>query len=243
MKFFSRKYRFALFLLLFLANRALIFAQVPAIEVPRENISADSLAHFLYYATLADPKNDPYGIQYSRKFGWLKLSDKINTDSFWLSTRQFCIERVGEDFFYKHFRMNWRSLRDNGNSEIYEIRYYFFPFDTTATRLDIDSVAHVEMVFKSFDFLGIHEVQTPPYLPDCRGKAAACLFPFDKKEVLKIVAEKGLKCKPGFLPYIELMPDLKWSVSINENDWVFHRFRVDCQTGEASEVRTSHRID
>lgn len=243
MMLFPKKYRLGWFLLLYWANTTPILAQHPVLKVPCGNISADSLAHFLYFSTHTDRENDRYGIQYSRKFGWLKMSDNINTDSFWLWTRQFCIERAGEDFFYQHFRLDWRSMHDDPHSEIYKIRYYFFPFDTTVTHLDPDATNYAEIEFKSFDFLGIHEVQTPANLPDCNAHASSCLFQFDKNAVLKIVAEKGLKCKSGTSPTITLMPDLKWSVGINENDWIFHHFTVDCRTGEVSELKTSHRID
>jgi hypothetical protein len=230
-------------LLLFLTNARPLTAQMTLVKVPRENLSADSVAHRVYFETEGRPTLDKYGIRYSRKFGWFKMSEKIDTDSFYNWTKQYCIERVGEAFFYQHFYFTYYSFKDNLDSEIYEIRYYFLPFDTAATQLHDDSTPHAEVTFKSFDFLGIHEVETPPNLPDCRTDSAACSFPFDSAAVLKIAEEKGLKSEKGYPPRLQFQPDLTWKVWINVNDWTYHQYTVDGRTGVVSAVKTSHRID
>jgi hypothetical protein len=232
------------FLLLFLTKAPTVSAQLILVNVPRENLCADSVAHRVYVQALGnDPANDPYGIGYSRKFGWFKMSEKINTDSFYNWTKQYCIERVGEDFFYRHFRFGYYSFKDNTQSEIYEIRYYFLPFDSAATQLDFDSTDYTEFIFKSFDFLGIHEVGTPPFLPDCRTDPAACRFAFDRAAVLKIAEEKGLKSQKGYPPRLEFQPDLSWKVWINVDDWTFYQYSVESRTGAVSETTTRRRID
>jgi hypothetical protein len=234
---------YALALLFYQASVADALAQHSLVRVPATALTADSLAHYIYAADDPDPAKDRYGIGYSRKFGWLKVSDKMNTDSFWQWTRKYCTDRVGEAFFYRHFRMDRRSLHDDLASEVYEVRYYFFPFDTAAAFLTFDTVSYAPVVFKRFDFLGMHEVEIPVNLPDCRADQQACTFPFDRAAVRRIAAQKDLKNKPGTSPRIELQPDLKWSVHINENDWVFYNFTVDSRTGEVSEVQTIRRID
>ncbi|MBV6441544.1 MAG: hypothetical protein DYG98_06390 [Haliscomenobacteraceae bacterium CHB4] len=221
----------------------LLQAQLPLLTVPQEQLPADSVAQLIYRLAHPDPEVDKYGIEYTRRFGWLKMSDKINTDSFFNWTKQYCIERVGEELFYKNFRLYRNSFKDNATTEIYEIRYLFFPFDSNAQNLNSDSSHYAEFVFKSFDFLGIHESQTPANLPDCRLDTSACRFLFDRAAVLRIIAAMGLKSEKRYEPYLLFQPDLTWKVTVNVNDWMFHSFTVDSRSGLSSEVRTSHRID
>lgn len=227
---------------LWLTNN-ILSAQRVLTTIPREPISADSLAHLVYDQNNPDRTVDQYDIGNMRKFGWLKMSQKMNTDSFFYWTKQYCIDRVGESFFYQHFRLDLLALRDNTNTEIYEVRYIFLPFDTAAIVLNEDSTLFVNFTFKSFDFLGIHEIQTPEYLPDCRLASSNCQFLFDRTAVLKIAEEKGIKSAKGYPPYLELQPDLNWRVTINENDWLFHQYFVNSMTGAVSETKTSRRID
>ena len=239
----ANKLRYGLFVCLFLWQQHAISAQSLLTRIPAEKISADSLAHYLYRQNNPDRAADKNGMESYRKYGWLKMSEKINTDSFYQWTKQYCIARVGEAYFYQHFRLDWRTLHEDMPAEIYEIRYIFMPFDTAALYLDEDSMAHGLFVFKSFDFMGIHELETPSNLPDCRENPSACRLPFDRAAVLKIVEARGLKSEKGYPPRLEFQSDLSWKVSINVNDWIFHQYSVDSRTGAVSEVKTSHRID
>ncbi|MDV7397215.1 hypothetical protein RZS08_37790, partial [Arthrospira platensis SPKY1] len=65
-------------------------------------MTADSLMHYIYSF---NPSS--YGIEYQQRFGWLKLSDKFDTDEFFQWTKQYCIERLGEAYFYENFRVDW----------------------------------------------------------------------------------------------------------------------------------------
>lgn len=124
---------------------------IEVIFIPRE-MTADSLMHYIYNF---DPSR--YGIGHTQRFGWLKLSEKFDTDSFYQWTKQYCIERVGERYFYENFRVYRHSFKDNPNTEVYEIHYLFFPpgfgFD------------HQRITFKKYVFLGTEEVQPPANLP------------------------------------------------------------------------------
>lgn len=195
------------------------------------DMTVDSLVHYIY-----DFNPSKYGIGYSQKFGWLKLSDKFDTDSFYQWTKQYCIERVGERYFYENFRVNRRSFKDNASSEIYEIRYYFFP-----PGLGYD---HQRITFKKYMFLGIEETQAPSNLPDCRTDPTACEFPIGREAAMKIASEKVLKGRDMHIHIKELNYDLKWEcVVYTDGYWSGEDFTIDARTGKVSEVKGWHRID
>ncbi|MCB0581673.1 MAG: hypothetical protein KDD10_20500 [Phaeodactylibacter sp.] len=204
--------------------------KMDVVAVPRD-MTADSLAHYIYNL---DP--DDYGIEYRQKFGWLKLSDKFDTDEFYQWTKQYCIGRVGEEYFYDNFRLDWHSFKDEAATEIYEIRYYFFPPGF--------QFAHQRITFKKFAFLGIEEVETPANLPDCRENAAACIFPVTYEEAKRIAAEQVVKGRDMQLFVRELNADYEWECAATDaKGWYSENFTVDARTGEVSAPTKWHRID
>ncbi|MCB9348250.1 MAG: PepSY domain-containing protein [Lewinellaceae bacterium] len=204
--------------------------RMEVIAVPRE-MTADSLVQYIY-----NFNPNEYGIEYKQKFGWLKLSDKFDTDEFYQWTKQYCIDRVGEAYFYDNFRLDWHSFKDEAATEIYEIRYYFFPPGF--------AFAHQRITFKKYAFLGMEEIETPANLPDCRKNPGDCVFPVTREKAEKIAEEKVIKGRDVQL-YIEGLTDsYEWKcVTATPKGWAGENFTIDARTGEVSEQKKWHRID
>jgi hypothetical protein len=195
-------------------------------------MTADSLMQHIYHFNPSQ-----YGIGHTQRFGWLKLSEKFDTDEFYQWTKKFCIERLGERYFYENFRVYRHSFKDNPNTEIYEIHYLFFPpgfgFD------------HQRITFKKYVFLGIEEVQPPANLPDCRTDPAACEFPVNREAALKIAREQVVK-ERDLQVHIErrLSPEYQWVCKTYSKGYVWGEdFTIDARTGRVSKPRGWHRID
>lgn len=127
-------------------------------------------------------------------------------------------------------------FNDDPNSEIYEIRYYFFPLG-----FQFD---HQEITFKKYVFLGLEEVETPANLPDCRNDPKACDFPITREMAIKIATEQVVKGRELKVRIKQFNPDLKWECeTYSEGHWFGENFTIDARTGEVSEPRGWHRID
>ena len=203
------------------------------IEVARipPDILLDSLVHYIY-----NFNPSKYGIAYSQKFGWLKPSDQFDSNAFFEWAKQYCIERVGEAYFYDHFRVNRRSFKDHDDSEIYEIRFYFFPPGF--------AYDHVQVVFKKFVFLGIEEVETPAHLPDCRSDTTACTFPITRQRAKQIARQQVLKDRDMHLLIKGLTDDLKWEGQVyTDGRWYGESFTIDARTGDVTTPKAWRRID
>ena len=194
-------------------------------------MAADSLMHYIYSF---NPSS--YGIEYKQRSGWLRRSDKFDTDAFFRWTKQYCIERLGEAYFYENFRVDWTSFKDNADTEVYEIRYYFFPPGF--------SFDHQRISFKKYSFLGIEEIQAPANLPDCREGPSRCAFPIGRAAAEKIAAETVLQGRGMQLKVIELDQDYRWQcVLYSEGHWQGENFAIDARTGEVSKAQPWQRID
>jgi hypothetical protein len=177
-----------------------------------------------------------YSIEQKRKSGRLKMSHKFDTNEFYEWTKQYCIERVGERYFYENFRVRWSSFNDDPNSEIYQITYFFFPpgfhFD------------HQGITFKKYVFLGLDEVETPANLPDCRTDPKACDFPITREMAIKIATEQVVKGRDMEVRIKQFNPDMKWDCEVYlKGKGYRERFTIDARTGELSEPKGSHLID
>ena len=216
-------------------------AQKRTLPVPHDRL-VDSVFLDIYRLDHPDPATDSYGIGYSRSFGWLAPSAKFDTDSFYQWTKQKCIEKVGEIFFYQHFRLGRHSFKDEWSTEVYTITYLIVPFqDSTLVKYNNQ---YVYLSFKRFDFLGYSETQIPVNLPDCIADPELCAFRYDRQRVMAITREKVIgdqKIIDG--PYLQLGADFGWQVSVELAGAGIKQFTVDGRTGVMSEIKTSWRID
>lgn len=199
-------------------------------RIPRD-MTADSVMHYIY-----DFQPSSYGIKYGQRWGWLKPSSKFDTNDFYELTKQYCIERVGEDYFYEHFRFDRHSFQENNKNDIYYIHYYFFPKNFVYD--------HVKITFKKFSFYGIEEIQFPNNVPDCREKKENCDFPITRRKAYKIVKEQVLKDKELQINIRELSDTYKWKCTISsKGNWYGENFTIDARTGEVSIPKQWRRID
>jgi hypothetical protein len=203
---------------------------IEVVFIPRE-MTADSLMQHIYHF---NPNR--YGIGHTQRFGWLKLSEKFDTDEFYQWTKKYCIERVGEGYFYENFRVYRHSFKDNANTEIYEIHYLFFP-----PGFGYD---HQRITFKKYVFLGIEEVQPPANLPDCRSDPAACDFPVNREAAMKIALEQVVKGREMQVRIEDLTYDFKWECkTYTEGYGRGEDFSIDARTGKVSAPKGWQRID
>lgn len=204
--------------------------RIEVVFIPHE-MTADSLMQHIYNF---DPSQ--YGIGRTQRFGWLKPSAKFSTDEFYQWTKQYCIDRVGEAYFYENFRVYRNSFKDDPNTEVYEIRYLFFPpgfgFD------------HRRITFKKYVFLGIEEVQTPADLPDCRTDDSECAFPVNREAAMAIALQQVVKGREMQVRINELTPAYKWDCkSYAKGHSSGEDFTIDARTGVVSAPKPWRQID
>ncbi len=226
--------------LLVLTLSASVYAQQRVLDIPPKK-SADAVFLDAYRLIEPNPAKDKYGIESMRRFGWLEPSSKFDTDSFYQWTKQKCIEKVGKDFFYQRFKLSWQSFKNDPASEVYTITYLIAPFQDSLLEDDI----YIKISFKRYDFLGRSETEIPSNLPDCINNPILCTFYYDREKVLAIAREKviGTQQVLNKGPYLTLLPDFNWQVSVELAGAGIKTFTVDSRTGAMSEVRTSWRID
>jgi hypothetical protein len=180
---------------------------------------------------------DEDDIRRSRSFGWNKHSDKIDADSFFVYTKNYCINTVGEAFFYDHFRVIYHSFKDDPNSEVFTIKYLFYP-------PGLGEEDFIEIIFKRLDFLNIHQMSHPENLPPCLTEPEACLFPIDREAATAIAREQILKERDWNIRIERLNQQLQWDCQvIHPNSWAGERFTIDTRTGEVSMPKAWQRID
>ncbi len=195
------------------------------------DLKADSVVQYIYNL---NPNNS--SITYSQRFGPVNLSNKISVNEFYEWTKKHCIERVGERYFYDNFRLNRHSFKDDLFSEIYEIRYYFFP---PGFSYDYQIIS-----FKRFVFMGLDETQVPENLPDCMTESMSCSFPITREKALEIAVAQVVKKRPLKVYFSGLTSEYKWDCrTYSESHWYGEYFTIDARTGEVSELRQYQRID
>jgi len=98
--------------------------------------------------------------------------------------------------------------------------------------------------FKRLDFLAYSETQIPANLPDCQSDPTLCNFLFDREKVQTLVREKIIGAyKIISAPYLQLLSDFNWQISVELENAGIKQCKVDCRTGIMSEIKTSWRID
>ena len=223
----ARLFCFTLFL--FFQNMG--FSQKPIFKIPK-GATLDSLFQMIYRAYEMDSDDVRRGQQY----GWYKYSEKINADSFFLSTLKYCTDRVGEEYFYRHFRFDVHSFKDDPFSEVFTIRYRFYPPGFAKDD-------YVDIVFKRLDFLSIYKMSFPKNLPDCQADPKQCAFPITREKAMEI-AKKELVKDREMKVNLELDNNLKWKgTTYTEGQWQGENFFIDARTGKLSGVKGWHRID
>jgi hypothetical protein len=223
--------------MLFLSNGVLAQRQVLSIPVNRP---LDSIYLDIYRLDNPDPKEDRYGIEYTRTFGLLQNSKKFDTDSFYQWTQQFCIEKVGKKFFYKNFKLDMYSFKDEDKTEIYTITYLIEPFKDSLLQDYGDNF--IKFTFKNYNFSGKSMVETPDNIPDCVKHPELCRFKYDRKRVVKLTNKKIVKGAKTYLnrgPYMTLNKDFQWEVRVEIEG--IKSFTVDSRTGKMSEIKTGFR--
>lgn len=219
-----------LFVLLLLFQK-LCFGQAPVFEIPR-NPSLQMLFDTIYNAYGMDQDD----VKRGQRFGWYKYSEKINSDSFFNATLKYCTDRVGEDYFYQHFRLDVHTFKDDPYSEVFTIRYRFYP-------PGFEGDDYVNIMFKSLDFLNIHQMSYPENLPDCRTQPSNCTFLFNREKAILMAQEELIKDQDLEVS-LKLNDHLKWEgTTYSKDHWYGENFFIDIRTGLISNVKKWHRID
>lgn len=212
-----------------------LMAQSPSFIIPK-SANLDSLFSIIHQAY----EHDEDDIQRAQKFGWYKHSDKIDAEQFYEECKAYCIERVGEERFYQHFRFDVHSFKDDPLSEIFTIKFRYYPFLT-------DSMAKgdfVNIVFQSLDFINIHQRAYPENLPNCSTNPDACNFPIGRTEAEAIGLREVVKGREDFkLTIHELKQNLQWLCTATADGWYGETFTVDARTGEVDHLKQWWRID
>jgi hypothetical protein len=162
----------------------------------------------------------------------------MDAEAYFSRTRQFCLEQVGEEIFYRHFRVDNRSFRDDPFSEVFTIRYRFYP-----PGLEVDSV-YVNMIFQRLDFLGVTDEVQPAYLPPCVAEPGSCYFPVTRDSAIVIARQEVLRGRALELAIYRLSEDYTWSgVIMSDNGGYREDFSVDARTGKVIGIDARRRID
>lgn len=172
----------------------------------------------------------------TQQFGLLQKSAIMNTDSFYQSTKQYCIQQVGEDFFYNKFRLILHSFENNPDGNVFTIKYRFYPFA-------VENRDYVDIVFKKMDFLNIHQYELPQNLPECEQEKENCGLLISREKAKEIAKKEVVKDRDLDVFVQKLMPSLKWKCNAKENDWSGESFYIDIKTGEITELHGWRRID
>ena len=206
------------------------WSQTPVFEIPKA-APLDSLFQIIFTAYELDED----AISRAQKYGWYKHSEKINADSFFIFTKQYCIDRVGEDYFYEHFRFFGHSFKDDPFSEVFQITYRYYP-------LGFNENDYVEIIFQSLDFLNVHQESFPNNLPDCSTNAADCEFPINRKAVFTIANKEIVKERKVEISINKLTADFKWSCHVSSDGTAAgETFLMDARTGEITDHRKFYR--
>lgn len=203
----------------------LLQAQHPILPIPKE-ASLDSVFQEMYRVYQYDEDS----FARSRSFGWTRHSSVIDTDAFFQKTKTYCIDRVGEAYFYKHFRLFIHSFKDEEASHIYTIQYRFYVPGMEGE--------YVPIVFKSFDFLGFQEEEYPDNLPDCLSNPGTCAFEINKEKAIQIALKEVVKdaAYNGEIKPNQFTEDYKWHFAINLLKKGIHTFKIDARTGAVEDL-------
>ncbi len=168
--------------------------------------------------------------------GWCKPSDRIPLDSFYEASKQWCIDRMGADRFYRNVKIDWQSLKDEMSKDIYWIRFYYFPDSLTD--------AMVTCKFRYYYFMGRKEIYPPENLRDIRLDATAYSFPVTQQKAIQIARDSvvgqdsAIKIRPP-----QFTDDFEWRFSIDTGKNGIKSFYIDARTGLVRDLKVAWRID
>ena len=212
-----------------------LMAQYPSFNIPK-SANLDSLFSIIHQVY----EHDKDDIKRGQQYGWYKYSDKIDAGQFFEECKTYCIERVGEERFYQHFRFDVHAFKDDPRSEIFTIRFRYYPFLTDST----SKGDFVNIIFQSLDFINIHQRSYPENLPDCSTNTDACNFPIGRTEAEAIGLREVVKGREDFKITIhEFKQNFQWLCTATANGWYVERFTVDARTGEVGNFQQWQGID
>lgn len=212
-----------------------LVAQSPCFIIP-EFANLDSLFSIIHQAY----EHDEDDIERAQQFGWYKYSEKIDAEQFYEECKSYCVERVGEERFYQQFRFDAHAFKDDPLSEIFTIRFRYYPFLMDST----SKGDFVNIIFQSLDFINIHQRSYPENLPDCSTNTDACNFPIGRTEAEAIGLREVVKGREDFKVTIhELKQNFLWLCTATANGWYGETFTVDARTGEVGNLEQWRRID
>ena len=187
----------------------------------------DSLAKRIFEAYEMD-KGEPWR---TRRYLKGLHSSKMDKDSFFIETKQFCIDRLGEDYFYDNVRVRYHSFKNDWNTHVYTISYRFCPPEFGGK--------YVDFVFKSLDFLNIHQREFSKIVPNRLSNPSSCDFKISYADAINI-ANKTLKKNITQAKYynVDMLPSFKWKVVVSLKRG-HQSFTIDARTGKVSTVKTA----
>ena len=202
-------------------------------SIPVPNASGtDTLFSAIFQS--GDWKED--AIRRFREAGWCKPSDRIPLDSFYEASKQWCIDRMGADRFYRNVRIDWQSMKDELSKDIYSIRFYYFPDSLTD--------AMVTCKFRYYYFMGRKEIYPPENLPDIRRDAAAYSFPVTQQQAIQIARDSVVGPDSAInIRSPQFTDGFEWRFSVDTGKNGIKSFYVDARTGLVRDLKVAWRID
>lgn len=171
-----------------------------------------------------------------QRYGWSKPSSQIPLDSFYEASKQWCVERMGSERFYRDVRVDWHSFKEESAKDIYYIRFYFFPEGLT------DAMAI--FTFRYYYFMGQKQIYPPENLRDLRLDAEGYHFPVTQAQALQIARDSVVGAEATIVVRRpEFTDDFRWRFSVDTGRTGIKSFFIDARTGAVQDLKVSRRID